>query len=67
MLNKNLRMITLTLLKNRPPHITFPMIAEDTKLSTEWIKSFSKRGAKFDSGSDRIVTLYNYLTKSTLI
>lgn len=62
MLNNNLRMITVTLLKNRPKDKTLPTISKDTSLSIPWLKSLLLRGYHSDSHSDKIVTLYEYLS-----
>lgn len=62
MLNNNLRVITVALLKNRPAHITLKEISTKTTLPVPWLKSFQKRGNKCDSQSDRVVTLYEFLT-----
>jgi len=67
MLNKNLRVITVTLLNSRGPGKTLSEISNDTKLPLPWLKSFSKQGMKSDARSDRVVTLYEYLSKRTLI
>jgi len=66
MINSNLRIVTLALLRNRPAHIKLSDIENHTSLTTDWLKSFMKRGDNCDSGSDKIVTLYEYLTKSKI-
>lgn len=67
MINSQLRIVTLALLKNRPAHIKLSQIQEHTTLPVPWLKSFLKNGSTSDAGSDRIVTLYEYLTKTKLL
>ena len=57
-----LREATLKMLKNRPERIKLLNIANETGLSFYWIQSFLKKGHETDSGSDKIVALYNYLS-----
>lgn len=66
MLNSNLRIITVALLKNRSPDVSLSDISKATSLPLPWIKSFLKRGMKLDSRSDRVVTLYEHLTGKEL-
>jgi hypothetical protein len=66
MINDNLRVITVALLKNRSPQITLKDISEKTTLPFAWLKSFQARGNELDSRSDRVVTLYEFLTQKKL-
>lgn len=52
---------TLHLLKNRPRHITYAHIAEQTGLGRDWLQEYSR--SRFDSpGVKQVETLYRYLT-----
>ena len=51
---------TKQLLKERPKHITLSLIAEETKLTSDWLESLLYR-KNFDPGVIKIETLYNYL------
>jgi len=61
-MNIELRLKTWSLLKNRHISLKLTQIAIDTGLQVEWLRSFLQRGNDKDSGSDKIVTLYNYLS-----
>lgn len=66
MITSKLRIVTHGLLRNRPTHMRLIDIAEATSLPTPWIKSFLKNGDERDSGSDRVVTLYEFLTRKNI-
>ncbi len=61
-----LRLKALDLLANRPRTLTLAMIEQHTKLPESWLKSFLKRGNECDAGSDRVVILYEYLSRKEL-
>jgi len=60
-LNNELRIKTWQMLKTRNVDIKITNISKETGLEVEWLRSFLQRGEEKDSGSDKIVTLYNYL------
>lgn len=66
MLELTLREKTLKLLKDRDPTKKLLDIAIETGLSFYWLQSFLKNGNTSDAGSDKIVTLYNYLSPKKL-
>lgn len=51
----------LLLLINRPRHITYPIIAEHTGLTTHWLKLF-KSGKIVDPKLSKIERLINFLS-----
>jgi len=62
-----LRDKTLELLKKRERGVEMDHIASATGLSVTWLKSFQSKGHKLDSGVNKVETLYEYLTKTTLL
>lgn len=61
-----LRLKALELLKERPPTQSLSMISNHTKIPIGWLKYFAREGDKNDAGSDRIVILYEYLSRKEL-
>lgn len=55
---------TLTLVQNRPRHLSFRMIANATGLSEAWLKGFAT--GKFDGGVTRVQCLWEYMTQRKL-
>jgi hypothetical protein len=60
-----LRDKVLDLVRNRPVHLTLKKISEDTKLPVGWLKVFAQ-GAIEAPSCNRVETLYEYLTGTTL-
>ena len=53
------------LLYNRPVHIGYKNIADETGLTYGWIQSFAKGEGK-DYGANRVQKLYEFLTNKPL-
>jgi hypothetical protein len=52
---------TLSLVRNRPPHITLKLIGRETNISEDWLKSFSC-GRANNPSSVRLELLFKYLS-----
>lgn len=64
----NLRLKTHELLRNRPATVTLLAVATGSGLTLDWVKKFHSRGSiAVDTSVDKVQTLYEYLTKTTLI
>lgn len=65
--NSKLKQVTFKLLRDRPASTTLKDVAVSTGLSETWVKSFHRRGDKYDAGVDNVATLYEYLSGKKLV
>lgn len=57
---------TLYLLQNRNVQLTLRKIAEETGLDEAWLSAFNRQKIS-DPGVNKVQTLYEYLTKTTIV
>lgn len=61
----SLRDVTLKMLRERPKHITYNKISEETGLTERWLQAFA-HGKIVDPGVNETQTLYEYATGTLL-
>ncbi|MCK5611124.1 GIY-YIG nuclease family protein [Candidatus Pacearchaeota archaeon] len=63
----SLRMKTFNLLKTRPAGVRLLDISDESGLPLSWIKCFHLRGDRNSASVDKVQTLYEYLTGTSLM